>query len=523
MNVRPTLVMWIAGLLVACGGGGGGGASDRVEVPSGTGGTAAPPATMASAPTPGMAAAQPLVTLSSDAADYVGGSGMYSYDTSSAAIRISVRGSHLMVSVDGQEHWTADFQLPGNLSQLQPGSYVNLARYPFQTKGAGALQWSGQGRACNTVTGSLVINSVSYQAGVLKAIDLNFEQHCEGAAAALRGQLRIDAEAMAQLTVPQNPLPDHPVVALNSDVGDYIGGGALYAYDGSNAQIGVTATAGRLSVTVSGDQRWSGDFQLPGDAAELRPGSYIVLARSSVQTPGAASLNWSGEGRGCSGVTGSMLISSVRYSAGVLSAIDMNFEQRCDGSGAALRGEIRWDANAVAVVAAPVNPIPSGLWTPPADAMPATGNAMVLSSAQGDYIGQGWTWWVGAAAGGKPDTTQGTATVAISEAQGLLKVSLEGAVTWSGEFKAMDSLTHLQAGYYGIVQRYPFHNPARGGMAWGMDHRACNALSGWFAVDSAIYLGDKLQSIDLRFTQYCDNAIAPLRGRIRWNLAGSSG
>ena len=181
-NIRTTLVMLAAGLLVACGGGGGSAATDAAP---GTGGAAAAPTTVASAATAGTASAQPLITLSSDAGDYVGVGGSYAYDTSNAAIRISVRGSHLMVSVDGQDHWTADFQLPGNLSQLQVGSYANLTRYPFQASGAGGLAWSGQGRGCNTVAGSVVINSVSYQAGLLKAIDLNFEQHCEGAAAAL--------------------------------------------------------------------------------------------------------------------------------------------------------------------------------------------------------------------------------------------------------------------------------------------------------------------------------------------------
>lgn len=130
---------------------------------------------------------------------------------------------------------------------------------------------------------------------------------------------------------------------------------------------------------------------------------------------------------------------------------------------------------------------------------------------------------MGGVAGGKFGTSQGTATVSISESKGLLLMNLAGSVSWSGSFKAMDSLTHLQVGYYGIVQRYPFHNPTRGGMSWDMDYRGCNVLSGWFAVDSISYLGDQLQAIDLRFAQYCDKAIGPLRGRILWNLVGTSG
>jgi hypothetical protein len=101
-----------------------------------------------------------------------------------------------------------------------------------------------------------------------------------------------------------------------------------------------------------------------------------------------------------------------------------------------------------------------------------------------------------------------------------LKVNLTGDVSGTGEFKAMDALNHLQAGYCGIVQRYPFQNPARGGMNWSMDGCGCNVLSGWFMVDSISYVGNQLQAVDLRFSQLCDGAIAPLRGRVRWTLTG---
>ena len=125
-------------------------------------------------------------------------------------------------------------------------------------------------------------------------------------------------------------------------------------------------------------------------------------------------------------------------------------------------------------------------------------------------------------AGSGSGASSGTAVVSISESNGLLKVNLTGDETWVGEFKAMNSLGHLQIGYYGILKRYPFQNPTRGGMDWSMDGRGCNALSGWFAVDSISYQGAQLQAVDLRFTQYCENSIAPLRGRIRWNLGVAS-
>jgi hypothetical protein len=460
--------------------------------------------------------------LTSDAGDWIGGGGTYKYDTTNAAIRVSVLGSRLSVRVDGRESWTGDFQLPGNLAQLQVGNAAGLTRYPFQSGGAGGLDWSGQGRGCNLLTGSVAIRSVTYQSGVLSAIDMSFEQHCEGVGPALRGQITIGASAMAQISVPQNPLPDNPVIALSSDVGDYIGAGGLYAYDSGNSILTITSIGNHLSVYVRGDQQWSADFVIPGAGSALVPGRYTGLSRYPFQGPGAGALSWSGQGRGCNALTGTFVIHAVRYEAGVLAAIDMSFEQHCEGAAAALNGTIRWDAAVALALPGPTNPAPLGLWNSPDGVIPATGNAMYLNSAPGDYIGQGWTWWVGAAVGpgAGTGTTQGSVKVSVSESNGLLKLNLTGDVTWTGEFKAMDSLTHLQTGYYGIVQRFPFHNPARGGMNWSMDGRGCNVLSGWFMVDSISYVGNQLQAVDLRFSQLCDGAIAPLRGRVRWTLTG---
>lgn len=39
----------------------------------------------------------------------------------------------------------------------------------------------GQGRGCNTLTGGFVVDGETYSNGALTAIDLRFEQHCEGA------------------------------------------------------------------------------------------------------------------------------------------------------------------------------------------------------------------------------------------------------------------------------------------------------------------------------------------------------
>lgn len=523
--VRLALVASLLVVLAACGGGGG--VTDSAGITPGVPGTTtpAPPAGAASAPTPSLATGQPLVRLQSEAGDYVGGGASLDYDTTNAAISITTRGAHLRISVDGRENWSGEFQLPGNSTELLVGTYPGLARYPFQAAGAGGLNWSGQGRGCNTASSTLTINAVNYQSGVLRSLDLAFEQRCEGGGGALRGQIRIGAELMLLLSVPQNPQPDSPVVTLRSDAGDFIGLGTYRAYDGSTANITVSSVGGFLSVSVRGDEWWSGEFQLPAGATAWAPGTYTGMTRHPFNSAATGGMSWSGESRGCNTLTATLTVDRVRYVAGELRAIDLRFRQHCEGGTAALHGTLSWDADLPPPTRAPRPSAPEGLWEAPAGTFASSGNAMYINSAAREHVGQGYTWWVGAASpapGTGGGDTRGTVTVSVTEASGLLKIQVDGLVRWSGEFKAMDGLARLQPGYYGIVQAYPFHNTARGGMNWSMDGRACSRLNGWFMVDSVTYQGSQLESVDLRFSQHCDGSVTPLRGRVRWRNGGSA-
>ena len=41
----------------------------------------------------------------------------------------------------------------------------------------------------------------------------------------------------------------------------------------------------------------------------------------------------------------------------------------------------------------------------------------------------------------------------------------------------MSTLGQLQRGYYADLRRYPFHNPAKGGLDWFGEGRGCNTLA----------------------------------------------
>jgi hypothetical protein len=218
-------------------------------------------------------------------------------------------------------------------------------------------------------------------------------------------------------------------------------------------------------------------------------------------------MSWSGEARGCNTLTGSVTIDAVQYSNGIITSIDLHFEQHCEGMTPALRGTIHWSADDKTAPAGPVNPIPSTLWQPAAGATPASGNYVYLQSDAGDFIGQGAT----------NTYTPANSTITLSASSGRLTVGVaQGVAGWIGEFKAMESLSQVQQGYYPGVMRFPFHNPSKGGMSWEGNSRSCNTLTGWFAVDRITYSGNTVTGLDLRFEQHCDGNTPALRGKIHW-------
>jgi hypothetical protein len=99
----------------------------------------------------------------------------------------------MTVNVTANEEWRGEFKAMNNLSELKPGYYGDLRRYPFHNPLAGGLSWYGEGRGCNTLTGWFVVDRVTYTGGNLSEIELRFEQHCEGGGPALRGQIRWSA------------------------------------------------------------------------------------------------------------------------------------------------------------------------------------------------------------------------------------------------------------------------------------------------------------------------------------------
>jgi len=310
--------------------------------------------------------------------------------------------------------------------------------------------------------------------------------------------------AIALSTLVSGCVLERTSITLTSDAGDYIGGGKKYDYSNKNALINTTENGGLFHLSISGNEWWYADFQMPAGHSQLEPGTYTQLTRYPFNDQSTGGLSWSGEGRGCNTLTGSMEIKKATYVSGKLTAVALTFEQHCEGGSAALHGTINWYANDTSKPAGPVKPIPQDLWQPDISNLPAQGSYIYLESQPGDYIG-----------GGSNDLVSG-AQEAVNASSNGNYLSVQGG-GWYGDFKGMTSISKLQEGYYPDLQRFPFNNPTKGGLSWSGNGRGCNTLTGWFAVDHIEYDGDALAAVDLRFEQHCEGLMPPLNGKVHWH------
>lgn len=297
-------------------------------------------------------------------------------------------------------------------------------------------------------------------------------------------------------------------VTLTSDAGDPVGSGVAHQYSSADTSIRVTTNGNWFAITIDGTDDWSGWVQLPPAFAQFQVGTFAGLNQYPPPGPPGTlgSFDWSGNDRECqTGAMASVTVNSVTYVAGAMTAIDFNFDQYCTNVAPGLHGHVIWQAAGTTVTIQPVSP-PPGLWQAPADATPASGNYLYVESDTTDYVGQGSIY----------SETQADSLLSLTISNGVVQITAQGADTFSGQLNPMIGLTQLQPGYYGKLRRYPFDNPARGGLSWAADQRGCSALAGWFVVDSVTYANGALTALDLRFEQDCQVSTAALHGQLHW-------
>lgn len=521
----------LAAMLAACGGGGGGAAPPPVAtVPPVVAPTvpaqpdlAQPnlaypiPGSLWSAPVANLPTNGNYIYLQSTSGDYIGQGRTYLYTQANAAMTFNIDTLGVEARVAANENWNGRFRLPKAAGALQAGYFKELTRAAFSDPAVGGLDWSGEGRGCNTIKGWVVIDNIVQTGGMLSALDMRFEQYCEGGGPPLRGQVHWTRANADNVTPPQpapipaglwKVMPSAAMAAgnyfyLEGGFGNFVTGGRTYSYDQTNAAFRIRADGSHLIVGIAGNENWNGDFQGMGGMPQLTVGYYADLKRYPFHNPVLGGMDWDGESRGCNRLDGWFAVDSVRYSGSTLTAIDLRFEQLCENDAAPLRGQLHWRADDSTTAPGP-QAVPAGLWSPGASFVPPAGNYMYLVSEPGDYIGGGFTQLL---------TQDATPFLVDRSLTAALRIGVGGH---EGNFVGMSSLSQLQPGYYGNLQGYPFHNVMRGGLSWNSPGRACNTLEGWFVVDRVSYSMGQLTAIDLRFEQYCGRDTAALRGVIHW-------
>jgi uncharacterized repeat protein (TIGR01451 family) len=467
-----------------------------------------------------------FVVLQSEDNDWVGSGQDWAYNQTNATFDVHEVDGYLLVRVNGDVTWEGKFYMPAGFDKVSVGSYSDDLGAPFHDPATGGMSWGGDARGCNTHSDTFSVDNVTYAADVIVAADIRFEQHCEHGIPALRGQIHWTANDATHAPGPVNPPPPGLWAAgegtlptsgnffyFESDPQDFVGRGRTRTFTQTNSVITVTGTAADVKISVAGDETYNVEFRVMVPLTQLAPGYYPNAQGAVFGNPSIGGLEFYGDGHGCNTVKGWFAIDNIAFSAGgAVIALDGRFLQHCDGYPPTSRGVVHWRSDDPTQPVGPQVPPPPGLWSAPANAIPATGNFVYVESDPGDWVGQGLSRvytplnsviWIGKSS--------------FVAAGNHFEIRVDGDDHWIGDFQAMNTLPKLVPGYYGDLLRFPFHNPTAGGMDWGGNSNGCNVLDGWFVIDSVAYAGNALQSITLRFEQHCEHAVASVRGMIRWS------
>jgi hypothetical protein len=122
-----------------------------------------------------------------------------SYDDQDATITVTAvppgpQPPHVRVRVVGPERWSGWFGGTWTMTQLEPGFYDDIDRFPFENPTEGGVDWSGEGRGCNSLDGWMAVDEISYGTdGRLDRLRLRWQQRCgsryEGYDPPLRGRI----------------------------------------------------------------------------------------------------------------------------------------------------------------------------------------------------------------------------------------------------------------------------------------------------------------------------------------------
>ncbi|MBE1608418.1 hypothetical protein [Actinopolymorpha pittospori] len=136
--------------------------------------------------------------------------------------------------------------------------------------------------------------------------------------------------------------------SMQSDSGDYIGGGRTYHYTTATDLVNFLGSRTRVSgsVDAANGESWGGTF-VPAQGDILVQGSTYPNAHRYPFNGTGAGMDVDGEGRGCNKLVGDFTVNQVGFTGtGALDRLDLTFEQHCEEQTPALHGRLRYRARA---------------------------------------------------------------------------------------------------------------------------------------------------------------------------------
>jgi hypothetical protein len=135
------------------------------------------------------------------------------------------------------------------------------------------------------------------------------------------------------------------LIRISSEPGDPVGLGASSQFTPADGIFLLARNGPGLQLAYQGSGHWwTANFIAPSPRT-LAPGIYDFAARFDYQAPDQAGFEVMGDDRRCNKLTGTFRVRQVTYDGTTPTSYWATFEQRCNGSSGAMRGEVRFNAD----------------------------------------------------------------------------------------------------------------------------------------------------------------------------------